>query len=810
MKKFLALLTILATCARADTPPPTNITKLKGGATNGLIQTVSQVVAALNCAGNTGYVPTWNGTQFTCQALPASGVSAVTATAPLVSSGGSAPNLTCNVASGSQPGCLSSSDWAIFNGKQASLTIGSLTAAGTDGMVVTGGTSAVIGAGTSLAQHVSDSTHNGYLTSTDWSTFNGKQATLTFGNLTDAGTDGIVVTNGTGAVIGSGTSVAQHVADSTHNGYLLSTDWSTFNSKQASGNYITSLTGGVTASGPGAAVATVVTNANLTGPITSVGNATSIAAQTGTGTTFVVQTSPTLTTPNLGTPTTLVGTNITGTGASFTAGTVTTNANLTGPITSVGNATSVAAQTGTGTTFVMQASPTLTTPNLGTPTTLVGTNITGTGASFTAGTATNATNIATTATNSTNATFFPTFVASSSSGNQGADTATGLTFNPSTNTLTTTTFSGALTGAASLNVLKAGDTMTGALVNNVAGALSTPAVLISGAPITGGSATTTKPQFNVDSGTSNTWSTSGTVAGFNGPTSFAGNLIDAKVAGVRSFVVTPNGVGIGLGLTDETLVTNGNQLVLKGSSTNTQLSLTNPVSTTNFNVGINNTINYLGVNGVVWFRMNNTTTNMSIGYNQTGEYFPWTHARSSTSTTPTSVVINSSTILPPATVNQNNSTTAGNYGLFGNAGGGSNHVLNAWIAMFNDNHTNGSETSHMEFVIANAGTRTVALNLTKEGMLIFGGTAVTLASCGTSPTVTAGSVAQAGKVTVGTIPSGTCTINFNTTFPKAPSCWARDTTTGLNITGDATTTTFPMVGAFVAGDVIAYGCDGNI
>lgn len=52
------------------------------------------------------------------------------------------------------------------------------------------------------------------------------------GNLTDVGTDGIVITGGTGAVIGSGTSIAQHVADSTHNGYLSSTDWSTFNGKQ--------------------------------------------------------------------------------------------------------------------------------------------------------------------------------------------------------------------------------------------------------------------------------------------------------------------------------------------------------------------------------------------------------------------------------------------------------------------------------------------------------------------------------------------------------------------------------------------------
>ncbi|MFA5838579.1 MAG: immunoglobulin-like domain-containing protein [Candidatus Paceibacterota bacterium] len=46
--------------------------------------------------------------------------------------------------------------------------------------------------------------------------------------------------------------------------------------------------------------ATVTTNANLTGPITSVGNATAIASQTGTGTKFVVDTSPTLITPQLG------------------------------------------------------------------------------------------------------------------------------------------------------------------------------------------------------------------------------------------------------------------------------------------------------------------------------------------------------------------------------------------------------------------------------------------------------------------------------------------------------------------------------
>jgi hypothetical protein len=59
---------------------------------------------------------------------------------------------------------------------------------------------------------------------------------------------------------------------------LSAADWTTFNNKQPAGTYVT----------------------NLTGPITSVGNATSIASQTGTGTKFVVDNTPTLITPVLG------------------------------------------------------------------------------------------------------------------------------------------------------------------------------------------------------------------------------------------------------------------------------------------------------------------------------------------------------------------------------------------------------------------------------------------------------------------------------------------------------------------------------
>lgn len=159
-------------------------------------------------------------------------------------------------------------------------TQGNLTDAGTDGIIVGNGTGAVFGSGTTLAQHVADTSHNGYLLSTDWNTFNGKQAALTIGNLTDVGTDGIVVTNGVGSVIGTGTSLAQHVADTTHSGYLSSTDWNTFNGKQASGSYITALTGDVTASGPGSATATLATVNTNTG---SFGSSSSIPSITVNG-----------------------------------------------------------------------------------------------------------------------------------------------------------------------------------------------------------------------------------------------------------------------------------------------------------------------------------------------------------------------------------------------------------------------------------------------------------------------------------------------------------------------------------------------
>lgn len=138
----------------------------------------------------------------------------------------------------------------------------------------------------------------------------------------------------------------------------------------------------VSANGLAGTVATATTTPALTlsttvnAPVLA-GNGTAISAATttGSGSTVVLATSPTLITPALGTPSALVGTNITGTAAGLTAGTVTTNANLTGPITSVGNATSIASQTGTGTKFVVDTSPTILTPTISTITSAAATSL---------------------------------------------------------------------------------------------------------------------------------------------------------------------------------------------------------------------------------------------------------------------------------------------------------------------------------------------------------------------------------------------------------------------------------------------------
>ncbi len=144
----------------------------------------------------------------------------------------------------------------------------------------------------------------------------------------------------------------------------------------------------ITGTASGLTAGNVTTNANLTGAITSVGNATSLGSfssanllgaltdETGTGS-AVFATSPTLVTPILGTPTSATLTNATGLPiATGVSGLGTGVATFLATPSSANLAAALTDETGTG-SAVFATSPTLVTPILGTPTSATLTNATG-------------------------------------------------------------------------------------------------------------------------------------------------------------------------------------------------------------------------------------------------------------------------------------------------------------------------------------------------------------------------------------------------------------------------------------------------
>ena len=150
-----------------------------------------------------------------------SGVTAITATAPIVSTGGSTPNLSMPAATSSVNGYLTSTDWSTFNSKApatsgtsilygngtggfSNVTIGSgisfaggtLSATGSGGTVTSVAALTLGTTGTDLSSTVANGTttpvitlnvptasaaNRGALSAADWSTFNGKQAALVSG-----------------------------------------------------------------------------------------------------------------------------------------------------------------------------------------------------------------------------------------------------------------------------------------------------------------------------------------------------------------------------------------------------------------------------------------------------------------------------------------------------------------------------------------------------------------------------------------------------------------------------------------------------
>ncbi|MFI5185928.1 MAG: beta strand repeat-containing protein [Chitinophagales bacterium] len=158
-------------------------------------------------------------------------------------------------------GYLSSADWNTFNSKANSFTNGNLTETGSGILTITGGTGSVIGAGTSIQVKQATIAQSGYLSSADWNTFNNKLSSIDTTNISNFSIKVRSLFSGTAPITYSNGLIGITQATTSTNGYLSNTDWNTFNSK-GSGS-VTSVSV-VTANGVSGSVATATTTPAIT------------------------------------------------------------------------------------------------------------------------------------------------------------------------------------------------------------------------------------------------------------------------------------------------------------------------------------------------------------------------------------------------------------------------------------------------------------------------------------------------------------------------------------------------------------------
>jgi len=171
------------------------------------------------------------------------------------------------------------------------------------------------------------------------------------GSTGPTGADGYVGSDGSTGPTGA---TGDTGADSTVTGPTGATGPTGPTGPTGAASTVTGPTGAIGATGPTGPAP------DLTGPITSVGAATSIASQTGTGTTFVVNTSPTLVTPVLGVAA-ATSINSTTIPSSKTLVVTTDTLAVLGATTSAQLAGVISDETGSG-ALVFGTSPTISTP----------------------------------------------------------------------------------------------------------------------------------------------------------------------------------------------------------------------------------------------------------------------------------------------------------------------------------------------------------------------------------------------------------------------------------------------------------------
>lgn len=177
--------------------------------------------------------------------VTSSGVTSVSGTAPVVSSGGTTPAISMAAATTSVNGYLTAADWNTFNSKQAgSARLTEIAAlAITDGNIIVGnGTAWVAESGatarTSLgaeAAIAAGTTAQYWRGDKSWQTLD--KTAVGLGNV--ANTAQVTSVSGTAPVVSSGgttPAISMAAATTSVNGYLTSADWTTFNNKAPTAN----------------------------------------------------------------------------------------------------------------------------------------------------------------------------------------------------------------------------------------------------------------------------------------------------------------------------------------------------------------------------------------------------------------------------------------------------------------------------------------------------------------------------------------------------------------------------------------------
>ena len=235
-----------------------------------------------NGTGGFSNVTIGSGISFAAGTLSATGsggtVTSVTGTSPVVSSGGTTPDISLATAYGDtkNPYASKTANYVLAapNGSAGVPTFRALVAADIPSLSyvtsVTGTAPVVSSGGTTpaISMAAANTTTSGYLTSTDWNTFNGKgSGSVTSVSVVSANgfagtvatattTPAITLTTSiTGLLYGNGTALAAATisaplaysagtlsitqSNTSTSGYLSSTDWNTFNNKQSTSAPVT-------------------------------------------------------------------------------------------------------------------------------------------------------------------------------------------------------------------------------------------------------------------------------------------------------------------------------------------------------------------------------------------------------------------------------------------------------------------------------------------------------------------------------------------------------------------------------------------